>query len=72
MKFPVTMYRDEDGFFVVECPVIPGCMSQGATAAEALENIKDAIALCLDVRREEGLPLVVPIETHEVEVAIGA
>jgi predicted RNase H-like HicB family nuclease len=57
MKLPVTLYQDEEGWFVVECPVIPGCMSQGRTEAEALENIQDAIGLCLDVRRERGLLL---------------
>ncbi len=72
MKFPVTLYQDEDGFFVVECPTIPGCMSQGRTSAEALENIKDAIQLCLEVRREDGLPPTVPIESYEVEVAVSA
>ncbi len=72
MKFPVTMYRDEDDFYIVECPSIPGCMSQGRTEAEALENIKDAIQLCLEVRREDGLPLTVPVETREVEVPVGA
>ncbi|HEY5475673.1 MAG TPA: type II toxin-antitoxin system HicB family antitoxin [Tepidiformaceae bacterium] len=70
MKFPVTMYQDEDGFFIVECPTIPGCMSQGRTSAEALSNIREAIQLCLEVRREDGLPLTVPIESHEVEVAV--
>ena len=59
MKFPVTMYRDEDGVFIVECPIIPGWMSQGDTGVEALEKIKDAIQLCLEVRREDGLPLTV-------------
>ena len=53
------MYRDEDGVFIVECPIIPGCMSQGDTGVEALEKIKDAIQLCLEVRREDGLPLTV-------------
>lgn len=41
---------------MVECPSIPGCMSQGKTEEEALEMIKDAIKLCLEVRREMGLP----------------
>ena len=68
MKFPVTIERDEDGVFVVECPAIPGCVSQGATKEEALENIKDAIAACLEVRAELGMPLTV--ETSQVEVAV--
>jgi predicted RNase H-like HicB family nuclease len=62
----VTVDRDEDGAWIVECPSIPGCVSQGQTKQEALENIKDAIAACLQVRAERGLPLT--IETHQVEV----
>lgn len=67
MKFSVTIDRDEDGIWVVECPAIPGCVSQGETKAEALANIEEAIALCLEVRAEQGLPLT--IETRQVEVA---
>jgi predicted RNase H-like HicB family nuclease len=57
VKFSVTIDRDEDGAWVVECPSIPGCVSQGATLDEALENIKDAVKLCLEVRDERGMPL---------------
>lgn len=67
MIFNVTIDRDEDGVFVVECPSIPGCVSQGKTKEEALENIKDAITLCLQVRAEKGVPLT--IETRQIEVA---
>jgi len=66
MKFTVTLNRDEDGVWVVECPSIPGCVSQGKTRDEALENIAEAIQLCLEVRAEQGLPLT--IETRELEV----
>ncbi|MEO1144642.1 MAG: type II toxin-antitoxin system HicB family antitoxin [Cyanobacteria bacterium J06638_22] len=68
MKFNVVLDRDEDGVWVVECPSVPGCVSQGQTKAEALENIREAIALCLEVRAEKGLPLTV--ETHQVEVLV--
>ena len=61
MKLSVTVDRDEDGMWVVECPAIPGCVSQGKTKADALQNIKEAIALCLEVRAERGLPLTVRI-----------
>ena len=50
MKFNVTIDRDEDGVWIIECPSIFGCMSQGATKEEALENIQDAISTCLQVR----------------------
>jgi len=67
MVFNVTIDRDEDGVWIVECSSIPGCVSQGKTKEEALENIKDAIKLCLEVRAEKGLPLT--IETRQIEVA---
>jgi predicted RNase H-like HicB family nuclease len=63
MIFNVTVDRDEDGVWIVECPSIPGCVSQGNTKDEALENIKDAIRLCLELRGEKGLPLT--IETKQ-------
>lgn len=66
MKYTVTLDRDEDGIWIAECPSIPGCVSQGKTKNEALENIKEAIQLCLDVRAEKGMPLT--IETKQVEV----
>ncbi len=66
MKFTVTLDRDEDGVWVVECPSIPGCVTQGETKEKALENIKEAIQLCLEVRLEQGFPLT--LETKEVEV----
>lgn len=66
MKFTITLDRDEDGVWVAECPSIPGCISQGNTREEAVENIKDAIKNCLIVRAERGMPLT--IETQMVEV----
>ncbi|HEX5760889.1 MAG TPA: type II toxin-antitoxin system HicB family antitoxin [Thermoanaerobaculia bacterium] len=68
MKILVTLERDEDGTWVVECPSVPCCVSQGRTRDEALENIQQAIALCLEVRTEQGLPL--SLETEEVEIFI--
>jgi len=59
MKFNVTIDRDEDGAWIVECPSIPGCVSQGSTREEALERIQEAIKLCLEVRAERGMPLTV-------------
>ena len=50
MKLLITIYRDEDGVFIAECPSIPGCVSQGKTEEEAEENIREAIKECLVVR----------------------
>jgi predicted RNase H-like HicB family nuclease len=68
MIFNITIDRDEDGYWIVECPSIPGCISQGDTKEEAIENIKDAIKACLEVRAERGMPLTV--ETSQVEVMV--
>lgn len=66
MKLLVTIDRDEDGVWIVECPSIPGCVTQGSSKQEALQNIQEAIQLCLEVRAERGLPLT--IETRQIEV----
>lgn len=47
MIFHVTIEPSEDGWFIVECPALPGCVSQGKTEEEALENIKEAITAWL-------------------------
>jgi predicted RNase H-like HicB family nuclease len=68
MKFIVTLERDETGMIIAECPAIPGCISQGATEAEAMANIREAIAACLESRAANGMPLTVA--TREIEVAV--
>ena len=68
MKFNVTIEHDEDGIWIAECPPIPGCISQGKTKEQVLDNIKEAIELCLEVRAEKGLPLT--IETRQIEVTV--
>jgi predicted RNase H-like HicB family nuclease len=66
MKLLVTLEPDESGMLIAECPSIPGCISQGRTEAEALENIREAITGCLETRAAHGMPLT--IEVREVEV----
>ena len=52
MKYKVVITEGEDGWYVVECPAIPGCVSQGKTVDDALENIEGAIQGCLNVLKE--------------------
>ncbi len=66
MKFLVTVDRDEDGWFVVECPALPGCVSQGRSLDEALRNIREAVQASLETRVARGLPPA--LEVMEVEV----
>ena len=48
MKFLVTIEQDEAGYFVIECPALPGCVSQGKTRNEAVDNIREAICVSLE------------------------
>jgi predicted RNase H-like HicB family nuclease len=62
----VVIYPGEDGYWVVECPSLPGCISQGHTKAEAIANIREAIEAWLDTARAHGQPI--PEETFDVQV----
>jgi predicted RNase H-like HicB family nuclease len=68
VKLFVTLEPGEDAWIVAECPSIPGCVSQGKTREEALKNISEAIALCIQARSELGLPAFKDVA--EVEVAV--
>lgn len=56
-KRKVLLYPGEDGYFVVEVPSLPGCISQGKTRKEALQNIEEAIALYIEVLCDRGEPI---------------
>ncbi len=62
----VIVYSGEDGYFVAECPSLPGCIGQGKTREEAIGNIKTAIQIYINVLEEDGLP--VPQETFDAMV----
>ncbi len=68
MRYRVSIEVDEDGVFIVECPSLPGCVSQGKTREEALENIKDAIRGYLESLAKHGEPIPPPITEEIVEV----
>jgi predicted RNase H-like HicB family nuclease len=70
MRYTVVIEQEADGGYVVSVPVLPGCVSQGDTRAEALANIKEAIALCLEDCRDAGDP--VPTEAGKEFVEIDA
>lgn len=70
MRFRVLIEPDEDGVFVAECPVLPGCISQGQTRDEALTNIKDAIAGYLASLAKHNEPAPLPITEELVDVPV--
>ena len=59
----VIVFPGEDGYWVAECPSLPGCISQGKSKQEALVNIREAIALYIELLEEDDLP--VPVEKFE-------
>lgn len=68
MRFRAIIEKGENGKFVVECPNLPGCISQGKTRAEALENIKDAIKGYLESLRKHKEPIPPSITEEVVEI----
>ncbi len=62
----VVIYPGEDGYWVAECPSLPGCISQGKTKEEAAQNIREAIRGYIAALQDDGLP--VPEERFEVLV----
>jgi predicted RNase H-like HicB family nuclease len=68
MKYRVLIEQDEDGMYVVEVPSLPGCISQGQTREQALENIKEAIAVYLESLEAHNEPVPPPITEELVEV----
>jgi predicted RNase H-like HicB family nuclease len=59
-KFRILIEQDEDGVYIVSCPALQGCYSQGNSIEEAITNIKDAIRLHIEARQSIGEPI--PIE----------
>ena len=69
-KFRIVVERDEDGVYVASVPSLKGCYSQGETVDEALENVKDAIRLHIEARKEIGEPIPIEVLIDEVEVSV--
>jgi len=57
IKFTVILEPQEEGGFTVTVPTLPGCISEGETIEEALNNIKEAIELYIKVLKEDGKPI---------------
>ena len=70
MKYRVIIEKDEDGIYVVQAPSLPGCISQGKTRAEAIENIKEAIVLYIESLAAHDEPVPPPLSEEIIEVSI--
>ncbi len=73
MHLPVIVEKDEDGFFVVECPLLKGCYTQGETLDEALKNIREVMEMCLEEEEEDTISEIASIQEfsfHTVAVEV--
>ncbi|MBI4557126.1 MAG: type II toxin-antitoxin system HicB family antitoxin [Candidatus Hydrogenedentes bacterium] len=74
LRFQVLIEQDEDGYYVADVPALQGCHTQGKTFEEALENIREVVAMCVQELREDGMdidlryPEVVGIKILEIAV----
>ena len=68
MKLRILIEQDEDGMFIAECPSLPGCISEGKSRKDALENIKDAISGYLESlkKHKEAIPPSIIEEVVEI------
>jgi len=71
-NFPVIIEVDEDGVYIVSCPLFKGCHSYGNTIEEAIQNIKEVIEMCLEEINMEELSKYVGIETIEINIPVNA
>lgn len=69
MEFEVRLYQDEDNVWIAEIPVVPGCVSQGATEEEAMANVEDALKGCLAARKAHGMPPIVQIRSYLINAS---
>ncbi|HWG16949.1 MAG TPA: type II toxin-antitoxin system HicB family antitoxin [Acidobacteriaceae bacterium] len=69
MVFHVTMEPVEDGWIVIECPALPGCVSQGRDEQEALSNIKEAITAWLYAQDQKALKSL-PVDQRSLLVCV--
>ncbi|MBF0563773.1 MAG: type II toxin-antitoxin system HicB family antitoxin [Nitrospirae bacterium] len=70
MKYRITIEQDEDGMYIVQCPSLPGCISQGKTRQEAILNIQDALKGYIESLRIHNEPIPPSVEEEIIEVSV--
>ena len=68
MEHQVTIHQDEDGVFIAEVSSLPGCVTQGTTRAEAIENIEEAIEIYIESVKAHGAPSPPPFREETVKI----
>jgi antitoxin HicB len=70
MKYRILIEQDEDSVFVATCPSLPGCISQGSSRAEAINNIKEAIEGYIESLRKHDEAIPPPISEEYLELSV--
>jgi len=73
INLPIFVEKDEDGFYVVECPLLKGCYTQGSSLDEALKNIREVIEMCLEEENEDAISEIAGIQEfsfHTIAVEV--
>ena len=69
---PVVVETDEDGIFIVSCPVFKGCHSYGSTIDEALDNLKEVVQMCIDEQPVEEQNKFIGVREMEFKMPVSA
>ncbi len=67
--FPIIIEQDKNGVYIVECPLFKGCRSYGHNIEEAVENIKEAIEVCVEEDIIEDQPTFIGVRDIELAIA---
>jgi len=67
--FPIIIEQDKNGIYIVECPLFKGCRSYGHNIEEAVENIKEAIEVCVEDETMEDKPIFIGIRDLELALS---
>ena len=70
--FPVVVETDEDGIYIVSCPMFKGCHADGKTIDEALDNLREVIEMCLEEQSAETINQFIGVREMEITVPISA
>jgi len=71
-SFRVIIEQDEDGVYCASCPALPGCFSNGETYDEAVQNMREAMSLHLEVMAEHGDPIPASrsVDIEDIDIAV--
>jgi predicted RNase H-like HicB family nuclease len=70
--FPVVVEMDEDGVYIVSCPLFKACHADGKTIDEALDNLREVIEMCLEEQSAENLNQFIGVREMEVTLPVSA